>query len=211
MLTVPWRIWERNMETSQGFPEQEAAAERRKREAVRERHAAFRNAMTAEEVQEKSGIICERLLASEWYRNSRIIYGYYPLGKEVDCLPFLAQALLDGKTVALPVTDKADRRMEFRQITSFSQVAEGNFHVMEPEAACPLIQTEDAVVIVPGVVFDGTGNRYGYGGGYYDRYFARFPGLRRMAPAYENQMEARLAVLETDVRMEHIYTEKTIY
>ena len=32
-----------------------------------------------------------------------------------------------------------------------------------------------------------------------------------MAPAYENQMEARLAVLETDVRMEHIYTEKTIY
>ena len=50
------------METSQGFPEQEAAAERRKREAVRERHKVLRNAMTAEEVQEKSRIICERLL-----------------------------------------------------------------------------------------------------------------------------------------------------
>ncbi|MBP3488011.1 MAG: 5-formyltetrahydrofolate cyclo-ligase [Roseburia sp.] len=226
------------METSQGFPEQEAAAEhgqqeaaaehgqqeaaaerrqqeteeeRRQREAVRKRHIALRGAMTAEEVRQKSGMVCARLLASDWYEESGTIYGYYPLGKEVDPLPFLAQALLDGKTVALPVSEKADCRMEFRRITSLSQVAEGNFHVMEPEKTCPLIQAEDAVVIVPGVVFDRTGNRYGYGRGYYDRYFARFPGLRRMALAYENQMEARLDVFKTDVRMEHIYTEKTIY
>ena len=59
-----------------------------------------------EEVQEKSRKICERLAASDWYHNSAVIYGYYPLGAEADCLPFLAQALSDGKTVALPVTSK---------------------------------------------------------------------------------------------------------
>lgn len=199
------------MGKSQDFPEQEAAAERRLREAVRERHKALRGAMMAEDVQTKSRVICERLLASDWYEKSTTIYGYYPLGKEADPLPFLAQALRDGKTVALPVTDKADCRMEFCRITSLSQVAEGNFHVMEPEEACPRIQAADAVVIVPGVVFDRTGNRYGYGRGYYDRYFARFPGLRRMALAYENQMEEQLVTLTTDVRMERIYTEGGIY
>lgn len=199
------------MGKNQGYPEDEAATERRLREAVRERHKAFRGAMTAEEVRAKSGKVCERLLASDWYEESRTIYGYYPLGKEVDPLPFLAQALRDGKTVALPVTNQADCRMEFRRITSLSQVAEGSFHVMEPEKACPLIQAEDAVVIVPGVVFDRTGNRYGYGRGYYDRYFARFPGVRRMALAYENQMEEQLVTLTTDVRMERIYTEGGIY
>ena len=60
-----------------------------------------------EEVQEKSRKICERLAASDWYHNSAVIYGYYPLGAEADCLPFLAQALSDGKTVALPVTSKS--------------------------------------------------------------------------------------------------------
>lgn len=46
---------------------------------------------------------------------------------------------------------------------------------------------------MPGLVFDRKGNRYGYGGGYYDRYFARFPKLSRMAVAFEGQIEEQLA------------------
>ena len=69
----------------------------------------------------------------------------------------------------------------------------------------------DAVVLVPGLVFDRKGNRYGYGGGYYDRYFARFPKLSRMAVAFEGQIEEQLAVLPTDVRMHRIYTEEREY
>lgn len=174
---------------------------------VREHHRKLRDAMTEEEVQTKSRIICGQLLSSGWYEEADTIYGYYPLKKEVNCLPFLAQALCDGKTVALPVSYKEDCRMEFFQVTSLSQVAEGSFHVMEPIEGCPLLQAEAAVAIVPGVVFDRAGNRYGYGKGYYDRYFARFPGVRRVAAAYENQLEERLVTLETDVGMDCIYTE----
>ena len=178
-----------------------------------------------EEVQEKSRKICERLAASDWYHNSAVIYGYYPLGAEADCLPFLAQALSDGKTVALPVTSKErlqrdcgqvkrmqdTHRMEFYRIRELSRVREGAFHVMEPDESCKRIGEEDAVVLVPGLVFDRKGNRYGYGGGYYDRYFARFPKLSRMAVAFEGQIEEQLAVLPTDVRMHRIYTEEREY
>ena len=66
---------------------------------------------------------------------------------------------------------------------------------MEPDESCKRIGGEDAVVLVPGLVFDRKGNRYGYGGGYYDRYFARFPKLSRMAVAFEGQIEEQLAVL----------------
>ena len=88
---------------------------------------------------------------------------------------------------------------------------EGAFHVMEPDESCKRIGGEDAVVLVPGLVFDRKGNRYGYGGGYYDRYFARFPKLSRMAVAFEGQIEEQLAVLPTDVRMHRIYTEEREY
>lgn len=62
-------------------------------------------------------------------------------------------------------------------------------------------------MLVPGVVFDKNGNRYGYGKGYYDRYFARFPKLYKVGIAYAHQMEESLAVAEWDIRMDSVYTE----
>ena len=70
---------------------------------------------------------------------------------------------------------------------------------------------EELLVLVPGVVFDRFGNRYGYGKGYYDRYFARFPFLKRIALAYSEQLaDEPLECLETDVKMQVIATEHDV-
>ncbi len=198
--------------------------------SCRKLHKQLRDAMTPQEVAEKSAKICQLLCSEPWYQNCRVIYAYFPLGNEVDCIPFLKQAFCDGKRVALPRTE-ADYWMEFYEITSLEDVKEGNFHVMEPKRSCKLVhpyenlceqskydveqpvksrkqESCETVVIVPGVVFDRTGNRYGYGKGYYDRYFSRFSQTRRFALAYENQIEEALEeVLDTDVKMHQIYTE----
>lgn len=185
------------------------------RNDIRQMHKRLRNQMTASEVDIKSRRICDKLVEATWYQECDVIYGYYPLGKEVDCRYFLEQALADGKRVALPRMESEDEqaecRMDFYEITSLEQVAEGGFHVMEPLAVCPLMKENQAVVLVPGVVFDETGNRYGYGKGYYDRYFARFPKLYKVALAYDNQIEEELKVLDTDVRMDCVCTETGVY
>lgn len=194
------------------------------KQELRKLHKEIRNRMSAAETAEKSSLICRKLLESEWYRDVQLVFGYYPLGKEVDCLLFLKQALADGKRVALPRTGR-ESAMDFFEIISLEQVEEGAFHVMEPKRECPKVEPAGKqqkllstphggeylreVILVPGVVFDGTGNRYGYGKGYYDRYFARFPQILRIALAYENQLEAELETLPTDVKMNRIYTEKS--
>ena len=81
----------------------------------------------------------------------------------------------------------------------------------EPLADCRSADAPDAVVLVPGVVFGLDGNRYGYGKGFYDRYFARFPQYYRVGIAYEHQLEKTLLAKETDVRMDCIYTERQRY
>lgn len=113
--------------------------------------------------------------------------------------------------------------MDFYQIRNLAEVSEGAFHVMEPLQTCSLIVPESAekpeisytdvrtVVLVPGVVFDKSGKRYGYGKGYYDRYFARFPQCRKFALAYEHQLEQELETLDTDIQMDRIYTDVRIY
>lgn len=186
------------------------AHERETIEKLRLEHKKIRSQMEDSEGKALSGVICERLLKEEWYEAAEVIFGYYPLGKEVDCRPFLNRALRDGKRVALPRTG-AGFQMDFYEITSLEYLEEGSFHVSEPPGHCPLLEREDGVAIVPGVVFDKKGSRYGYGKGYYDRYFARFPNLERMGLAYEHQMEEALETAETDIKMHRIYTEEGCY
>lgn len=177
---------------------------------IRIKYRTLRDTMSMEEVQEKSKKICLQILQTDWYEKSAVLYGYYPLGNEVDCRLLLTEALRAKKRVALPKTEDGFR-MEFYEITDIKQVRQGRFHVMEPVDECPLIREESAHVLVPGVVFDVQGNRMGYGKGYYDRYFARFLNLQRMALAYENQIEARLIAKKTDIPMHCIYTEENSY
>lgn len=83
------------METRKSFPD---------KKEIRKKHLAIRNAMSEPETAEKSRAICEKLLTSDWYAITDWIFGYYPLGKEADCLEFLKKALSDGRHVALPRT-----------------------------------------------------------------------------------------------------------
>jgi len=175
--------------------------------------------LSKEQVVEKSHAICKQVLESEEYKNAGTIFSYYPLGNEVNCIPLIKQALTDGKRVVLPRTG-CDYRMDFYEIKGLDDVEEGNFHVMEPKNGCKQFlpgQKADKgraggmLMLVPGVVFDRLGNRYGYGKGYYDRYFVRFPYLKRIALAYSEQLsDEPLECLETDVKMQVIVTETEV-
>ena len=175
----------------------------------RKEHLAIRNAMLPGEVAEKSSAIVNRLLQSDWYRQTKEIFAYYPLGNEVDCRALFLQAWAEEKRIALPRT-KGENQMDFFYIDSLNQLEEGAFHVMEPvrgsENAVPLQQP----VIVPGSVFGRDGSRYGYGKGYYDRFFAKYPRLRRCAVCYEYQLEETLPTDQHDIYMHDIYTEREV-
>ncbi len=49
--------------------------------------------MAKREIEEKSRLICGKVLKSRQYREASILYGYYPLGNEVNVLPIVRQAL----------------------------------------------------------------------------------------------------------------------
>jgi 5-formyltetrahydrofolate cyclo-ligase len=65
------------------------------------------------------------------------------------------------------------------------------------------------LIIVPGVAFDETGGRIGYGGGYYDRLLPRVKGLRPIvALAYEEQIYDDLPRAEHDIEMDIVLTDR---
>lgn len=54
------------------------------------------------------------------------------------------------------------------------------------------------------------GNRMGYGGGFYDRFFAEEPGHLRWGLAYEFQIFSHIPCEEWDQKMERILTPKQV-
>ena len=64
---------------------------------------------------------------------------------------------------------------------------------------------------MPGLAFDLSFNRIGYGGGFYDRYLAQDNRLYKAALAYDFQLVDSIPSELTDVKPDMIITESNIY
>ena len=152
-----------------------------------------KRAMTEAQITEKSAALGALLRSSDLYRQAKTVYGYLPYNQEVRTTPMLAQALLDGKRVAVPKV--FGQTMKFLYIDDLSLVAPGYAGIPEPIADGPEADDPNALVLMPGLAFDTEGHRIGYGGGFYDRFLEKEPNHPTLALCYDFQL---LPHLETE-------------
>ncbi len=69
---------------------------------------------------------------------------------------------------------------------------------------------EIETILLPGSVFDERGGRFGYGGGYYDRFLAKVPKARRIGLAFDLQVVAEAPLQEHDELLDLVVTESRI-
>ena len=153
--------------------------------------------MTEYEIREKSEALMRLLLQTEAYQNAKSIYAYLPFNQEVRTEPILRRALLDGKLVALPKITEG--QMRFVAVTELDQVTISPMGCPEPIADVPVARDASALVLMPGLAFDLSGRRLGYGGGYYDRFLSSEPGHPTIALCYDFQLLPEIPVEAQDV------------
>ncbi|MBQ7084058.1 MAG: 5-formyltetrahydrofolate cyclo-ligase [Anaerotignum sp.] len=174
---------------------------------IREKALAKRNNIPAEERAEKSRKIAGHILQSDAYQQAKRIFSFVSMDSEVETGEILKQAWQDGKIVAVPKTEKG-RNMVFLKIDSFADLQEGRFGVMEPLTAEEFIPAEGDLFLVPGALFDKKKNRIGYGGGYYDTYFEKYRGYRKIGIAFSEQIsETDIPTEVYDIPLDDIVTE----
>lgn len=178
---------------------------------LRKQNRDKRDQLSREEVQVKWSVILDRLLRLPDYMMAEDLFTYVSFGNEVDTIELITSALLSGKRVYVPkVIDK--KCMEFYQINSIGELSPGTLGILEPEPGIigQMEKERKQIMIVPGLVFDEMGNRIGYGGGYYDRYFINHPNknLNRVALAYDFQVVDVLQTEQFDIPVHRIVTEK---
>ena len=174
---------------------------------LRKRAKFLRNTMEPIIQQEKSLQAAAHFWEAERYKKAETIFSYLSIESELDTLPIIKQAWQDRKTVAVPIT-KGNRQMYFVSIDSLAEVKTGRFGIPEPEKKEEIFPKEGDVFLVPALLFDKLGNRLGYGGGYYDTYFASHRAGVRIGICFKMQISSeRLPTEKTDCSMQYILTE----
>lgn len=176
------------------------------RAPIRKRYRQLRDALTTDQVQEWSRRINDHLTDHLLFLQAKTVLFYYPLGNEVNLLPAADQALRLGKRVGFPRTEKTGIR--FYRVHDLCEFEPGMFGVMEPVGR-ELLQ-EEGLLLTPGVVFDRSRNRMGYGRGYYDRYIGERSGVIKIGVCYEMQIARSIPTEKWDVPMDFLLTEKGI-
>ncbi len=140
-------------------------------------------------------VICRNLVNFPPFAEAPLVLTYVSCGSEVDTRALIAGLLARGRRVAVPRCDVGRHQLGFCEIVGLDELASGTHGLLEPASDAPVMNASELVgsaCLVPGLVFDAQGQRVGYGGGYYDRFLAFYPGekigLARLAQISSNPL-----------------------
>lgn len=179
---------------------------------MRKQIFALRDSLAAGEISDKSGAIGGQLEQLPFYREARVIMFFLSFRSEVDTSGMVKDNLARGKRVLVPKAVHEGRGLIPSELIDYEKdLAPGYYGIPEPQPGTlrPVDPLAIDLLIVPGVAFDLQGNRLGYGGGYYDRFFERLrPGVPLVALTFELQLVEEVPVEPWDRRMDWLVTEE---
>lgn len=156
--------------------------------------------------REKSALILGVLLSEKTFSDASSVALYFPVNGEVDTREIFRKCVDLEKKVFFPKTLGSE--LVFLKTENIEELTPGAFAIPEPPADAERARGDELdLVLVPGVAFDFSGNRIGYGKGFYDRFLKDIPRQVRFGLSYRFQVLESVPSHETDVRMGRVITE----
>lgn len=177
--------------------------------ALRREILAARDRLTAGDVAQRSERILGHLESLPEFRAAQTVHLFVSFGTEVDTGPIFEALWRRGaRTVAPRVLP--GRRLEHRVVSAPEDLEPGFRSIPEPRLSCPLVSPEVLdLVLLPGLAFDRSGHRLGYGGGYYDRFLPACPAPR-VALAFSLQIVEAVPREPHDLRADVVVTDAEV-
>ena len=170
-----------------------------------------RSEFTREQRKELDRDIAAGIIDTSLLQNASMLLIYAPLENEINLLPLAHVARKRGLPIAFPRCDKETNTMQFYILPEGQKLAPGAYGIPEPPEDAPVcIPDRRALCIVPALSYDLSGNRIGYGKGYYDRYLSTFPGVT-VGVAYAQMLLKSVPTEAHDVPVDLLFTERGAY
>ncbi len=184
------------------------------KKTIRKKIISQRDDMPFDEKEKKDEEIVKRFKDLKFIDDHENIFSYVSFGSETNIAEILSEILKQKKNLFVPYIDKEDKKMYLCKIEDLNKDLErGYYGIPEPKNNLRIPINNDIIdlVISPGVAFTKEKYRIGYGGGYYDRFFASLNSNPLVvALAYDFQILPELPIDSFDIPVDMIITEKQI-
>lgn len=181
---------------------------------LRARIQGQRDLLTVERREQLSRRVGGHLWDLPEFKAAHTVFFFISFRSEVSTEPMIRRAIAEGKRICLPYTYPETKAMVASHILDFdTELQLGNYNILEPkeEFIRPVEPAAIDLIITPGVAFDVRGGRLGYGGGYYDRFFAqRKEGCPLVALAFEMQIVEEVPRGDHDQLVDALVTEERV-
>lgn len=168
-----------------------------------------REALSSDERKAKGEAIRERLWSLEEFKRAKCVLFYASFRSEVETLGMIADALRDGKRVMVPKVEASG--LTVSEINGLGELSKGYMGIPEPSGDKAGAIGDADLIVLPGAAFDESGNRLGYGRGYYDKLLSGTKGkVPLIALAFDVQVTESVPSEAHDIKVDAIVTEKRV-
>lgn len=178
------------------------------KENIRRRMLELRCQLPLQEKLNADKKIAAAVLQQSEIIKARTISIFFSKSEETGTEQILIELFRMRKIVTAPKI--ANQELALYRITSIHDVVSGPFGIKEPRTSFQNIPASEIdVFIVPGIAFDRSGNRLGWGKGYYDRLLKNVTNPR-IGLAYSRQLVPHIPHEPYDIVMTEIITENEV-
>lgn len=182
------------------------------KEALRIEVKKIREQIPEERRREKSGIICQKVLARlalEGGVKGKKVMAFFSFSSEVETLPVIEALLIEGAELYLPrVRSIRERTMDIVRYRGEFAMKRSAYGILEPEGNETISPSELDFIIVPALAFDRQNQRLGYGGGFYDSILASVrEGCLKLGIAFKEQVLERIPTEPHDLPVDLVLSD----
>lgn len=155
--------------------------------------------------------IVNNVVHTNTWKNAHTIGITVSKGFEWDTSIIIEKAWEQNKKICVPKCYPKERKLVFYQLHSFRELEVVYYDLQEPKPIEENKIEKNALdmIVVPGLLFDTSGFRIGFGGGYYDRFLAEYNG-KTTALTSSQLLTEHIPKESHDIAVQQIITEKDI-
>ena len=181
---------------------------------LRIKYKALRSTLTADEVEDKSLAIANKLLQLDiWNKTYFHLFLSIEEHKEIQTEYILQILAGKDKEVIVSKSDFDTCSMTHYLLTDNTRLKKNEYGIPEPMDGIQVPDNKIDVVFVPLLAFDTTGHRTGYGKGFYDRFLLNCKeDVIKIGLSFFDAEDEKIAdVNSTDIVLDYCVTPNKVY
>lgn len=180
---------------------------------LRKKYKQLRKNLTEKQVEDYSLAIANQLLNLKIWNNSFYhIFLTIEEQKEINTDYILNVLAGKDKHIIISKSNFEDYSMSHFLLTDATKLRKNAYNIPEPVDGIKIQDSQLDVVFVPLLAFDKTGNRIGYGKGFYDRFLANCkPETIKIGLSFFEVESEVFEVSKDDIKLDFCVTSNKIY